>query len=152
MCPNWLVVGDVLWFVPEMSHSGSCVEDLISGTRMFRDGVFGIWLDHDCTDLWVYNLMGCWKVMETESRTLLKKVGPWVCALRTMSYMKTVVRETTVHICLIGLLILTPLPLCLWYLGTIRQASPSTTYFPCQDILSPLKPKEMQYFTLAWAL
>lgn len=131
-----------------MSHGGSCVEDLISDARMFRDGVFGIWLDHDCTDLWVYNLMGYWKVMETGCRTLMKKVGPWVCALGIISYMKTVIREVTVHICLISWLILAPLPLCLCCLGTIRQASSSATHFPCQDILSPLKPNEMAVFHL----
>lgn len=147
MCPKWLVIGDVLWFVPEMSHSSSCVEDLISDALMFRDGVFGIWLDHDCSDLWVSNLMGYWKVMETGRRTLTKKVGPWVCALGTISYMKTVTREVAVHICLIRWLILAPLPLCLCSLGTTRQVS-STTHFLCQEILSPLKPKEMAVFHL----
>lgn len=91
--------------------------------------------------------MGYSKVMEAESRTLMKKVGPWVCALGTISYMKTVIREVTAHMCLISWLILTPLPLCLCSLGTTRQAS-STTHFPRQKILSPLKPKEMAVFHL----
>lgn len=84
MCPNLLVVGDVLWFVPEMPHSISCVEDLISDARVFRDGVFGMWLDHGCTDVRVYNLMGCWKVMETESRSL--GVCPGDCVVHENCY------------------------------------------------------------------